>query len=119
MSGYEFVDYLIKHTKANAIVVGGNFFFGHMAKYSAYDLVDMGKNLGIKVHVVDELTMDDKVVSSTLIRQCLKNGNIECANNYLGRVYSVMGEVITGKRLGNTIGYPTCNISVDHKIAVP
>jgi len=57
-------------------------------------------------------------VSSTRIRTALESHQIKEATQYLGRPYSITGEVVHGKKLGRTIGYPTANIEINdpHKL---
>jgi len=57
-----------------------------------------------------------KIVSSTRIRKCLKNGNIDLANKLLSRTWFIDGQVKKGKKIGRKLGYHTCNIKVKNYI---
>lgn len=109
-SGKEFVDLLKKEFKnLKKIVVGYDFFFGKDRSYSAKDLQELS---GLEVVVVDEFIQDGKSVHSSLIRAFLSNGDVDKANRFLGREYSIIGEVISGQGLGREALYPTMNLKV-------
>ena len=61
----------------------------------------------------DSFLIDNEKVSSTKIRYYLSNGEIEKANVYLGREFSLIGTVIEGKKLGRSLGFPTANLLLD------
>jgi riboflavin kinase/FMN adenylyltransferase len=70
------------------------------------------------VEEIPRQDVDQVAVSSTKIRKALDSGDIETANHFLGRPYTITGRVVTGDKLGRLIGYPTANIEVDstHKL---
>ena len=75
---------------------------------------------GYKVIVIDKLEQDDEVVSSTVIRRYISEGDVRAVIPMLGRPYSMTGEVVSGKQLGRTIGIPTANmLPQDHKLYPP
>jgi riboflavin kinase/FMN adenylyltransferase len=82
-------------------------------------LKDIGKRLGLQVRVVEPVYYKDEIVSSTLVRQLLSEGNIRDANRLLGRPFGIVGEVINGKGLGKRLGVPTANIKPAGKYVVP
>ena len=65
-----------------------------------------------KVEEIPAQDIDDVSVSSTKIRTALKEGNLKTANNYLGYHYMINGTVVSGKKLGGTIGFPTANLEI-------
>ena len=69
-----------------------------------------GKEIGIEVIQGEELTMGSTHVSSSSIRQMLKEGRIEDATRCLGHEYTMTGTVVAGEHIGRTIGFPTANI---------
>ena len=103
----EFVSQVLK-SDCNCLyaVCGYNFRFG---KNAAGDATMLSSLMDGQVSVVDEITLGDHKVSSTIIRGLLTNGEIEKANALLGRSFSICEKVIHGKRLGRTIGSPTIN----------
>ncbi len=58
-------------------------------------------------------------ISSSLIRQGLKNGEIDLVNDMLGRNYSLVGKVVSGQKLGRTIGFPTANLKLPESKLIP
>jgi riboflavin kinase/FMN adenylyltransferase len=81
--------------------------------------MEQGLEYGFGIHVQEPYMIDDKVVSSTWIRQLISEGRMEEAARLMGRMYAIAGEVIVGNRLGRTIGFPTCNLIVDETMITP
>lgn len=119
MTSEEFCDViLIDKLRVKHLVMGADAKFGK-EKQDIYTIKQYCENRGIKVHIIPLLIMDDKRISSSHIRKLVEHGDIETANRYLGRLFSVEGIVVHGKKLGRKIGYPTANINVDSDKAVP
>jgi riboflavin kinase/FMN adenylyltransferase len=70
------------------------------------------------VHGLAAVSLDGKIVSSTRIRETIRNGNLDGASQMLGRAYSVAGTVIKGDQLGRQLGYPTANLEIT-RLALP
>ncbi len=116
----EFIeDVLINKLKIRLAVVGFNYRFGYMGKGDAEYLKKRGEELGFRVIIVPPLSVDNEVVSSTLIRKYIKEGNIARVFQLLGRHFSLSGKVVSGKRIGRTLGFPTANITADPDMVVP
>ena len=98
---------------------GFNYCFGAKGAGTAELLSDAGRLLGFDVQILPPYTVDDEVVSSTLIRQLIESGEVESCEKYLGRSYTIAGEVVTGQRLGRTIGFPTVNLNLDEDMVSP
>lgn len=110
MTGEEFVrDMLLKQYHAKALTCGFDFHFGKNARYGIEELMQLCKNFGIRLCVVPAILDEGKAISSTRIREALRQGDIETANRLLGRRYGFDFEVVQGKRLGRTINAPTIN----------
>ncbi|RMD50906.1 MAG: riboflavin biosynthesis protein RibF, partial [Ignavibacteria bacterium] len=77
-------------------------------------LRSLGKDFGFTVSTVGPVTIDNKIISSTLIRNLLKDGEVEEANKMLGYNYSLRGKVVKGDQRGRTIGFPTANLGEIH-----
>ncbi|MBQ9365651.1 MAG: bifunctional riboflavin kinase/FAD synthetase [Schwartzia sp.] len=101
------------------IVVGPNYSFGNNGKGTPELICNIGEKYGIKVIVCEPVSFDGEMVSSTRIRKALLEGNIEEVNHCLGRGYSITGVVSHGDERGRAIGYPTANINLDDKKAIP
>ena len=117
MSAEEFVrSVLLERLRAGAVVVGWDFHFGKGRFGTPAFLVDAGSRYGFAVDVVarvEEGTGEAaRVVSSTAIRRALERGDVAAAALALGRCYSASGRVISGQRLGRTLGVPTANIAL-------
>jgi len=115
----EFVkDILVAKMHLNYLVIGYDHKFGQDRQGDFQSLKKLSLELGFKVERLDELALDENVVSSTKIRRALDEGNIRKANQYLGYQYILMGKVIEGKQLGRKIGFPTANIETfdNHKL---
>jgi riboflavin kinase/FMN adenylyltransferase len=65
---------------------------------------------GFRLEAVPPVMLDGERVSSTRIRQAIRDGNLRAAEDMLGRRYTVSGEVVEGRKLGRTIGFPTANV---------
>ncbi len=116
----DFLDSLRNRIDIRAIVAGWNYSFGKKGRGDADLLIHDGKIHGYDVIIVPPVTLEDgTAVSSTLIRQKLKEGNIPEACQLLGHDYSLTGSVVTGKRQGHILGFPTANIVPWKRKALP
>jgi len=109
---------LIENLKMKHLVVGYDFQFGKKALGNTELLILESKRYNYTYDIVEPIKKDFVRVSSTLIRKLLKNGNIEDANYYLGRNYSLEGIVIDGEKIGRKIGFPTANLELDNNFAI-
>ena len=94
-----------------SVYVGENFRFGSRRGGNAEMLFELGNVLGISVNAVSPVKFSGEKISSTRIRAALESGEIAAANAMLSRNYFCAGEVIPGRQLGRTIGFPTLNIA--------
>ncbi len=111
-------DVLVKSLNVKYLVVGDDFRFGKNRIGDFNLLKKKGKELGYDVEKTDSYILCDKRVSSSLIRDIIEKHDFKLANLLLGYPYFISGRVIHGKKLGRTIGFPTINISVNHKLAI-
>ena len=110
----EFVDrLLVERLNAKVVVVGENYRFGRKQSGNAAILKELCQERGIQMIAVPAVTYEGERVSSTRVREALKESNLELANRLLGSPYFILGDVAEGKRLGRTIGFPTVNIWAD------
>lgn len=115
----EFIENLIKNYNVRGIVVGFNYRFGHKNKGDVKLLKKLCDLKGIELYVIEPFTYKSEVVSSTRIRKSLSEGELEDANNMLGRYFSLSGEVVSGKKIGRTINFPTANLKNNDEIILP
>jgi len=92
------------------VFVGPHHTFGKDRGGDVNLLRRMGEDLGFHVHVVDPLSLEGTVVSSSLIRDLLRQGAVDQAARFLGRYYSLRGTVVPGERRGGELGFPTANL---------
>jgi riboflavin kinase/FMN adenylyltransferase len=105
---------LIDRFGAHGVVTGGDFTFGKGAKGNVELLRTLGGELGLQSRVVEAVTAGEEVVSSSRIRQALRDGNPEEAARLLTRPFAIRGIVEHGDKRGRTIGYPTANVAIDN-----
>lgn len=115
-SALDWMKYLHKELKVEALVIGYDNTFGNDGvNLSLEDYRKLGEQVGIKVISAPQV----KGVSSSAIRKAVRAGDLEKAREMLGRPYSITGRVEKGNSLGHTIGFPTANIDIPKGIALP
>ena len=110
---------LISKYNAKLLVCGFHYHFGKYAKGNAGLLKELCKARSIGCVCVDAVVKDELVVSSTVIRAFIAAGQVEKASAFLGRNFAITGEVLQGKHLGRTLGFPTVNQSIDEYGVTP
>ncbi len=110
-------DVLVGGLKANHVVCGYDFVFGHGRKGDSEMLLHMGKEEGYGFTCVPPYNDENGIVfSSTRARECLKAGDPKGAAHVLGRCFEIEGRVERGDNRGHAIGFPTANIHLDEYI---
>lgn len=105
---------------ADGVVVGYNFTFGAGASGNADTIRQWGKIRGVSTEVLSPVQMEDgTVVSSSLIRRLLAQGDIPRANRALGHSYALAARVVTGFGRGRQIGVPTANLDLPDRVVMP
>lgn len=105
----EFLEFIYKKYNPCLISCGFNYRFGKGGRGDTDLLERFCKEKGIRLQVREAVTVDGETVSSTKIRELLKNGEIERANALLAEDFSFTERVIHGDERGRTIGFPTIN----------
>ena len=114
------IEILNKKLNSKFIFVSSNFRFGNKREGDVNLLIKNEKTCNYKVVKPKPLLKNNKIVSSTLIRNFLENGFLEKANKFLSRNWSIQGIVQKGRQIGKKIGFPTCNIDInDYVLAKP
>jgi len=119
LTAEEFVhSILVDQFHIQKIIIGHDHRFGRNRTANIDDLIAFGKEYGFEVEQISAQEIQDVSVSSTKIRKALNEGNMNLANDYLGYNFFLTGEVVKGKQLGRTIGFPTANIQIkeDYKL---
>ena len=117
IKGQNFVDQILyKKLKAKFIFVSNNFRFGNKREGNVKFLKSKEKDCNFKIINPKPLKKNNTIISSTLIRKLILNGNLKTANKYLNRKWSIEGVVQKGRMMGRKIGFPTCNIELGNYI---
>ncbi len=109
----EAVDFIAKLTAANVrtICVGEDWRFGHDRSGDVKFLEHQASLGGFTLEAVPPVMHDGERISSTRIRQAIRDGNLTAAEQMLGRPYTLTGTVVEGQKLGRTLGFPTANLA--------
>ncbi len=112
--------FIVDKIGASHMVIGHDHKFGKDRLGDVVKLSEVGKLNNFDVTDVSAESMDGEIISSTKIRNSLLKGEVERANLFLGRNYSISGKIVIGAQRGRILGFPTANILLDqeHK-AVP
>ena len=120
LSARQFVSLLKKYLRMRGMVVGPDFALGQNREGNTDALRRLGQELDFSVTVMPPITLNGEVVSSTAIRDALANGDVKRVQNLLGRSFSLQGKVVTGAGRGSElVGFPTANLDIDPKQALP
>ncbi len=110
MEASEFLEKLMA-APVRTIAVGEDWRFGHNRSGDVPFLEKESALRGFKLEAVPPVMHDGDRISSTRIRQAIRDGNLDDARQMLGRPYAVAGTVVEGKKLGRTLGFPTANLT--------
>lgn len=114
---------LLEKIKADFVSVGEDFCFGYKRQGKAKDLESLANQYNIQVNITPEqnfLINEQNIrISSSYIRDSLREGKIDLANQMLGRNYQIQGKVIEGQKLGRQIGFPTANLKIPPEKYLP
>ncbi len=113
LTAIDFVrNFLVNKLNTSKLIIGYDHHFGKNREGNIDQLKEYSLLYDFLVEEIPSQDVDDVSVSSTKIRNALLNGNLETANKFLGYNYMLSGKVINGENFGNTIGFPTANLSV-------
>ncbi len=115
-----FVKYILcEEMGVRGVVVGYNYTFGRGGVGTPALLEEMSRECGYKFLVIPPVEVDGLLVSSTLIRNLLQNGDVEGAGKLLGYSPFIEGYVVYGDGRGRVLGFPTANLEIDEDLIVP
>lgn len=109
MGAEEFVGKLTAGNVAS-ISVGEDWRFGSKRQGDVEMLSKMGESHGFRLNAVSPVMWDGERISSTRIRQAIRDGNFDAVGEMLGRPFEISGTVVEGRKLGRKLGFPTANI---------
>ena len=104
---------------AAGFVCGEDYRFGKNGDGTAQKLASFAQERNLPCVIVPEQTMDGEKISSTRIRSLLEKGDVEHANRLLGHPHILSGTVVSGQKLGRTIGIPTANLRPEASLIMP
>jgi riboflavin kinase/FMN adenylyltransferase len=117
MEAEDFVErVLVGALGAREVVVGYNHTFGRGARGTATLLRELGERLHFAARVLPPLQVGGQTVSSSAIREALRDGDVQTAAALLGRPYAVAGTVRRGAGRGRTLGFATANLGPDRPL---
>ncbi len=118
MSAQTFVeDVLLAKLKMRCCFIGDDFRFGKDRQGDYSMLENMAKTSDFVAQKVNRVTVNGKRVSSSEIRELLRQGEFSMAEELLGRPFAIKGRIMHGEKRGRTIGFPTINISIGRKLS--
>ncbi len=103
-------DFIVENLKPKFITTGFNHYFGANKQGDASFLMANQQTYGYKFFEVPPITFNNTLISSSKIRQMIKDGFVDKIPNLLGTYFYVKGRVVTGQRIGRTISFPTANL---------
>ena len=93
------------------MVIGYDHRFGKDREGGFEHLKEHSGSYGFEVEEISKQTIDDVGISSTKIRNAIEAGQVELAHDFLGRFYEINGEVVSGDKIGKTLGFATAKYS--------
>lgn len=120
MTAPQFIDeLLIGRCRMKTAFCGFNYRFAYKAEGTPDILKEEGLKKGFSVREIPPFKVNGDIVSSSLIRALIASGQVEKCMAYMGRNYSIGGEVVLGNRLGRRLGFPTSNLVIDPSMVTP
>jgi riboflavin kinase/FMN adenylyltransferase len=114
-----FTQALMEQLNLRGLLIGPDFAMGRNRQGNRPALEGLGQEWGFDVAVAEPLTIDGEVVSSTGVRRRIEAGDMEGAERFLGRPFSMRGPVVHGEGRGRQIGFPTANLNVPEEVVRP
>ena len=118
-SAEDFIAGLMQHLRLVELTVGTDFSLGAGKRGDVALLRALGQRYGFFVRPAPQVCLGDQVVSSTRIRELIQSGQVGEAGRWLGRPFSLRGDVMTGQGQGRKLGYPTANLSLHPRQILP
>jgi riboflavin kinase/FMN adenylyltransferase len=119
LSARDFLSLLREYLRMQGIVVGPDFILGRAGEGNISVLRDLGNEMKFTVKVIPPYTVNGEIVSSTLIRQALIQGDMRRVERLMSRRFYLRGKVITSEKRGRALGFPTANLDTEPQQALP
>lgn len=114
-----FMEEVLNRLHAKVLVAGYNFRFGDGAAGDVAFLQQYASAHGAEAAIIDRVDLEGDAVSSTRIRAAVRAGKMELAEHLLGYPYAITGEIVHGREVGRTLGFPTANIYAPKEKVMP
>ena len=115
LSAEEFIELILKKLNVEKVFCGFDYRFGNRGLGTP----DLIKDSGIEVMIQEKQKIDEEKISTTVLKEFVRNGEFSKYKEYTGRFYSISGLVVKGRQLGRTINFPTANLELDGKYLLP
>ena len=119
LTAQDFMSLLKKYLRMRGIIVGPDFALGRGGEGSISLLRTLGNQMEFSVEVIPPYTINGELVSSTLIRQALIQGDMKRVEKLMGHHFYLRGKVITSDKRGRALGFPTANLDIKPQQALP
>ncbi len=117
LSAEDFVrDILIERLNCHVIVVGEDFRFGRDREGDTTRLHELAHRFALTVYPVPFLLKEGVPVSSSVIRDLIRNGEVARAAVLLGETYEIRGRIVSGQTVGRGLGFPTANLETGNEV---
>lgn len=101
------------------VIIGHDYTFGQGKQGNSDYLIASGAKLGFAVEVIDAVKVGTDIISSTLIRNLIRQGKVSSVSKFMGRWYNVSGVVVSGRGRGTGLGFPTANLEPERELLPP
>jgi riboflavin kinase/FMN adenylyltransferase len=112
-------DYIFQSGDVKKMFFGYDFAFGANKKGDFGFAQSFCKNINVDIELEEKVIVSNEIASSSIIREHLRKGEVECANKFLGRDFFITGTIIKGKGRGKQIGFATANTEVKKDRLIP
>lgn len=119
MTALEFLCLLKKEHGMRGLIIGPNTSIGRDREGTPENLQKITAGMNVTLEVAEAVTLPGQMVSSSAIRQMLRENKISQANHLLGRPYRLSGRVIHGEHRGSGLGFPTANLQIPDERLIP
>ncbi|HIG30588.1 MAG TPA: bifunctional riboflavin kinase/FAD synthetase [Verrucomicrobiales bacterium] len=120
VTAVDFIENLKNHLGLiRSICVGERFHFGYKRQGNIERLRQIGSRLNFQVHGLASVNLAEETISSTRIRELIRSGDFDKANQMLGRSYTVVGIVVKSEGMGKQLGFPTANLETETRVLPP
>ena len=117
LSAREFVeDVLVKRLSVSRLIIGYDYSFGRRREGNVPMLLDLGREFGFTVEVLEPIGDKGLIYSSSQVRKLVSEGDVARVVPLLGRHFSVGGVVVSGHSRGAGLGFPTANIRTEKEL---